>query len=157
MQHERPKTEFLVQNHVRAIILILLFAVAFLVSVWLIPFPFSWLAILALIATLPMVHQSNSLNQLVHEQIFDRIQMQQFGVEYKSGVFGESWLRPYNEFRIESKESRWLLMRYHVVRLKHRVLPNLLLTSTRSKADSEQLVFDLTNNSRLKLLKRGEA
>lgn len=144
---------FDVQNYVRGSIFVLVFALVFTLTIWLVPFPFSLMVIGSTLLMLPLINFVDKINEAVSDQVFDRLTLRRFGVEYSAGTLGDSWDRPYNEFRVEFKKNNWLLLNHYRVRLKHRVLPNLILESTFSKHQAEQTVKALVKNSPLKLLK----
>ena len=134
-------------------IFVLMFVLAFVAAGLLIPYPYGLVAIGVILVGVALFHCVKSLNQTAHSQIFDRIKLRRFGVEYCAGTFGDSWSRPYNEFRVELVQQNWFAFNLYKVRLKHRVLPNLLVESTRSRDRANQTVSDLIKNSPLKLLK----
>lgn len=134
----------------------LVFVLAFVITVWLIPFPYNCLVNGGILLLLPLMKFMKKINETLNHEIFDRIQMRRFGVEYSGGTFSENWQRPYNEFRVEYVEQNWGLFRLHRVRLKHRVLPNLLVEQTTSGDKARKLVSDLIKTTPLKLLKGEE-
>jgi len=146
------KPEFNVRNHIRSIVFALLYVEMFLIAIWLLPFHWSLVAISLLISTLMIIGCVPSLRKEVDRQLFDRIQLAQYGVQYLSGVFGESWMRPYNEFRVDCQKK--FLSRKCFVKLKHRVLANLVIGKSMSVASASELVAELTQRKGLRKLRR---
>lgn len=153
---ESKRVEFRIRNYIREIIFVLVFVLAFVATTWLVPFPYNCFINGSILLLLPMLKSVQSASDLLNHEIFDRIKMRRFGVEYCGGTFSENWQRPYNEFRVEYVEQNWILFNLHRVRLKHRVLPNLVVEQTLSKDKAEQIVSDLIRTTPLKLLKNGE-
>ena len=153
MNEVKTRPEFYVQNKIRCANLLLMYVLLFLLSMWLIPSPFGWLAVGLLLVTLLAIAVTPNLKQSVKNQTFDQIALRKFGVEYSSGAYGDEWLRPYNEFRVEYQLKKILFFDFYRVRLKHQVLDNLIIESTRSQEKAEKVVRALVDNTRLRLLK----
>ena len=148
--------EFRVQNRVRQAVFVLIFAAAFMIAVWLLPPPYSFIAIAALIVVAAVSITHHQAHEALCSQIFDRIEIKRFGVEYCGGTFSENWQRPFNEFRVELKSYRLIFFNLHRVRLKHRVLSDVVVSSTWSQSKAKHTLDQLIKNSPLKQLKTDE-
>lgn len=149
------KTEFPVRNIVRSAVFGLLYVEMFLLAVWLLPFELGLVAIGLLILSLMVIGFTPTLRSTFERQLFDRVRMARYGVEYISGVFGESWLRPYNEFRVDCQKKP--LTRRYLVKLRHRVLANLVVGKSMRATAAKQLVSELTAQTGLKALRRAQS
>lgn len=149
------KPEFNVRNHIRSIVFTLFYVEMFLLTIWLLPFYWSLVAIGLLIGSLMTVGFVPSLREKLDRQLFDRIQLTRYGVKYLSGVFGESWMRPYNEFRVDFQKK--FLFNRCLVKLKHRVLANLVVGKSMSCEGAKQLASELTERTGLRILRRDQS
>ena len=153
MHFNRFSLELSVVNPYRIFIFFLLFVELFLIQTWLIPSPWHLVAIAECLIALFVAVSIPRFRGYLEYQIFDRIRMTDHGVEYTSGIFGDSWLRPYNEFRIEVRKTGWRFPRFRVW-LKHRVLPNTVIQSTFDAVAAENTARNIVENSRLTMLRR---
>ena len=96
----QPKREFPVLNVIRCAVLFFIYVELFALALWLIPSRYNAVACGLIFVTLPIVCLIPAFRRLVGHQIFDRILLRSQVVEYGSGCLGESWERPYNEFRV---------------------------------------------------------
>ncbi|MEM9410030.1 MAG: hypothetical protein AAGA30_02885 [Planctomycetota bacterium] len=141
--------EFVVLNPIRCIVFALLYVEAFLICVCWLPMYLNYLGLGIVLTSLLAIYKT-SLRDKFEQQIFDSIRIKKFGVEYRSGVFGESWLRPFNEFRVHCNSQNGILLTAYQVRLKHQVLSNLTLLVTFSRDQAEQKVNALIKRTPLK-------
>ena len=146
------KSEFNVRNNTRSFVFVLLYVELFLITIWLLPHPSSLIAIGLLIGSLMIIGFVPSLRKAVDRQLFDRIKLAKHGVQYLSGAFGESWLRPYDEFRVDCQKKS--LSSRCFVKLRHRVLANLVIGKSMSVAAANKLVAELTERKGLRVLRR---
>ncbi len=121
----------------------------FLLANWLLPHPFSWSVSIILLLSLALIGIVPAIRKESERQLSDRIRLVKFGVEYDSGVFGENWLRPYDEFRVACVPKLGLTKKY-LVKLKHRVLANVTVGGSMRLEAAQQLVDQLVHKSGLK-------
>ena len=155
MSNTVDQKEFNVLNPIRCIIFVLLYVEAFLLCTWLLPTYYNFAGIMVLLFSLVAIYRSG-LKTTIEDQVFDSIRIRKFGVEYCSGVFGESWQRPFNEFRVECQTHNWIATSYHV-KLKHQVLANLTLLFTFSKQLADDKVNSLLKQSPLKKVRHAKS
>lgn len=153
MNSNRLSLEFRVVNPFRISILVLLIVEFFLIQTWLIPSPWQLVTIVGSLIAILVAISRPDFRRYLEFQIFDRIHLVDHGVVYASGMFGDSWLRPYNEFRVDVRKRGWLLPRFQVW-VNHRVLPNTVIQTTFDAGSADRTVCRIVANSRLKLLRR---
>ena len=144
-----PSKSIPVLNIIRSCAFVLLFAELFVLNLWLVPFYANMVVAFAILSLLPLIYFSDNIRNAIQNQVFDRINLRTQVVEYESGVFGDQWDRPYNEFRVHCQPINLGLAKIYLVRLKHRVIGNAILKATCSLATAEQCMKDIVDNSRL--------
>lgn len=150
-KHHPGISEFSVFNVIRCAVFVLVY-----VELFLLPFCFSsfvvrivWFSLA--MSSLALIAWCSDVYQTINAQVFDRIRLAKFGVEYRSGLFGDNWLRPYNEFRVDCHAVQLFVKTWYRVRVKHRVIPDLLIVATTNRQTAEQHLQQLTQNSRLRI------
>lgn len=145
----KPTRKIPVLNIIRCVVFVMLFVELFVLNLWLVPFYANLIVSAAILALLPLFYYLPNIRDVVEEQIFDCIHLRRQFVEYQSGMFGESWDRPYAEFRVHCQRFQFGLAQLYFIRLKHRVIGNSILKATFSKTIAEDTLNEIVDNSRL--------
>ena len=138
-----------VLNLIRSIVFVMLFVEIFVLNIWLVPFYANVIVSAAILTLLPLFYYLPNIRDAIEDQVFDRINLRRQVVEYESGMFGEQWDRPYNEFRIHCQPLNFCLVKIYLIRLKHRVIGNSILKATFSKSAAESAIKNIVNNTQL--------
>ena len=153
MPDQHPPREFEIANPVRRVVFVLTYVQLFLLANWLLPESVALSVAVVLLLSLVLIALVPSFRREAELQICDRIRLTKFGVEYDSGVFGDDWVRPYDEFRVDCQPAFGPTKKY-LVKLKHRVLANVTVGRAMRLEAAQQTVDQLVDNSDLKKLRR---